>query len=267
MSKNNGLLFADLNNYYTLVNGKYISKVQRIDNLNSAELLNATIPYTFWNVRGAGSTSAFQNNIMYVNDGVNPTWKIVLTPNRIYTFTTLATEMQSQLVSITGQNGWTCSYNVLTMSFTIASPGPNFSILNSSSIYNAKLFGFASTDLTGAATYTSTLIPIMQCTKYITMHSDLLSKYIPYCWPTLNSKMNDKLITCINITDHTFGDLINYEPKLKYDFKFNPSRDFIDQIDIYFKDENGYLVDFGSVHPTLTFRLEMFRENYNGKPY
>jgi hypothetical protein len=253
----NGLLLVDLSNYSSYSNNIYLTKVNRLEYLTDIELIQATIPYTFWNVR------ANFNNILYINDGVNPTWTITITPNVVYTFTTLAAEIQTQLIATIGA-GWTCAYNALTYKFTIARVG-NFTIYTPLTPYTARLLGFSSTaNLAGAATYSSTLLPIMQSTRFITVHSKALSNYIAYSYPIVNTKNNDKLIAYIDITQNTFGDLIAYEPKLKCNFKFEPKKEYLEIIDFYFKDEFGLPVDFNSIHPILNFKIKMDPKYHGG---
>jgi len=247
---NKGLLFLDLANYKSLTGNVYQVEVKRIEYLTEIVLLNGIIPYTFWNVR-----SNF-NNILYIDDLVNPVWTITITPDKIYTFTTLAAEIQSQLIAIIGA-GWTCSFDSLTYKFTIASGAGNFSIITTSSIYNARLLGYSSSaNLTGAATYSSTLLPIMQSTRYITIHSKTLSNHLKYSYQNINTKNNDMLIGCVTITDKVFGDLINYQPTIPFNFRFDPHKEFIELIDIYFKDEFGNIINFNSIHPVLNFIIK-----------
>lgn len=260
-------LIIDLNKA-TVTNGIYNCKTYRINHLKSFEILNTIVPYTFWNVRAVGSVSKFGNNIIYINDGTNPTWTVTIPGNVIYTKTTLAAALQAQLIS-TIAIGWTCSYDLSTDKFTIASPAANFSILTTQSIYNAKLLGLSSSsNLSGANTYSSTMNPVMQCTRYITVHSDRLSKYTKYSFSLMNSTNSDNILFAIMIAGVTFGDLVYYEPTVPFEFPFDPTGEQIDEFDLYFKDEYGFLVDFGSIlapQPVINMKLHLYDSNMINK--
>lgn len=128
----------------------------------SAEYTQDDSPQLFWRSRnGTGTGNGLFVVMVDVNDHIDLAegageLPAMLTPGN-YNGLTLAAEIKTQL-DVAGALTYTVTYNETTGKFTIAAGG-NFKLLWHSGSHNAEgqgvLLGFAHTDLSGAATYTS----------------------------------------------------------------------------------------------------------------
>ena len=225
--------------------GSYTFKLScDIDKIVGYKFNRIIVPNAFYTVTGATSTSAFANNVITTSAGT------ATIPTGNYNATSLATALQTQLQLIDAN--YTVAYAPLTGLFTIANAVTAFTITMST--YAAILFGIKSTTV-AANSVTSATLPFLNRTKYITLNSNALSRYIQY---NKHSDNRSYMITQIPIMG-SFGDQEEYEIYNPKWYEFTNLREPINYIDIQFMDEYKQVVDF--MGDSWTVEIEFLPQN------
>jgi len=223
--KGNGNYVTESNNIYT-VTGIYDNTIKSL-NINWIK-----IPFSFYNIHSS-------NNTLVTSAGT-----VTLTPGQ-YDIDDITTEIATQLQVFDAT--FTCTYSLITYKITIART-TNFDITLSSSTLNTVL-GFGTTDLTGAATYTSTNCYDINTSSIVYMHSRNLS--------TLNNSIShdDRAYALFSIPMLAkSGEIMYYLPQQPQYFDINLKYNLVkDQW--WFTREDGTTIDFNGVEWMINFDM------------
>lgn len=153
------------------------------------------LPLSYYNVND-------NTNTLVVDIGAG-NQSVTLTNGQYGLATSLASEVQTQLQTLDAS--FTCSYNSTTNKMTIARTG-NYTLVLASSTCN-ELIGFGTTNKTGAATYTSDNIVVLDPNTTITLHANLISS----TYEVTDYRSDVSLV--IPVTE-SLGSYVNYYPSI-----------------------------------------------------
>jgi hypothetical protein len=227
--------------------GVYNAKVKQQDDIKSFAISSCIFTNPFPTVVSATTISPFANNVIKIN--YLTTDYVITLSEDVYTATELATEFTSKLTSALGV-GWSCIFDTAYLRFGIIGAG-NFTMYTSQYPNFANLFGWPTTDLTGALTYDADKLPQLAFTRYVTLHSNTLGALQQYSSEILGTNSTGQHIAFIPLTNSGIGSVETYEPEQPRQYPFATDRNAFNNLDFYFMDEYGYMVDWRGRPPTI----------------
>ena len=185
-----------------------------------------------------------RNNKLYWTDGASVAHTSTI-PSGTYTATALATAIETVLnTDDTNGDTYTVTFSTVTGKMTIANGGSNFALtFGTNTTYSiAYVIGFANTNKSSSSSYTGENVVNLN-TKYYTIHCN----FVDNCTYQANS-VSSSWIVPVNCS---WGDLIVYSPHLAKSFKTNQTE--ISTMQIFVKDDRGYIVDLNGVDWSVNF--------------
>ena len=185
-----------------------------------------SLPFSFYNISSSYNSIRVSGVTISVTAGQ-------------YSATSLATALQAALIAGMVDATYTCTYSTITGKFTIARTG-NFTLdLNSSLFLMKRQLGFNGTSqLSGAATYTSDSFANLQNSNSISVHSNVFGK-------ALDNAMTDgkgEVMFSVPI-DKLPGEIIVYKPDPGIKYYFRQPLSLTERVTFYLRDINNNAVD------------------------
>jgi hypothetical protein len=209
-------------------------RMNNITHIEKLSIRKIVIPLTWYPINQ-------YNNRLDFNDGV---LRPITIPEGVYTATSLAAEIQSQMNASPSALTFTVVFNNVTKKITInETSGPTNFILDlniANSIY--EVIGFAQSTLSGAATYTGpNTVDINQNNHVINVFSNTLNRF------DRRVHSSDKLGQTIREanTQTSWGGLIDLESFQSVVLNYDPNSGMV-MVDMRFTDTNNNPITFTS---------------------